>query len=279
MRYNYSVVVPYRDKYELFIKAVNSIPDREDIQIIVVDNAPKALLQDMVPHKDVALVTYTNSSPKKGAGCARNMGLKSVLGRYLLFLDADDYFTPDAFSEFDKYLDTVYDIVFFKPTSIFLNDGSSSDRHAEYELAIDRWLQNGDEGWIRYRWGSPWSKLFNTDFVLRGGYLFEETPVGNDAWFSLQTGHHANTIFASNAIVYVVTEGEKGQSLTKTTTRENALIRYKGAIRINKFLKSVGRYDMHIRLLGFLRIAYSNFGLFELVNYIKLAIKEKVCVI
>lgn len=278
MYYNYSVVVPYHDKYDLFLKAVESIPDRGDIQIIIVDNAPQPLEQEEVPVKQKSKVVYTTSSPTKGAGAARNVGMKYVEGKFMLFLDADDYYTPEAFPAFDKYLDSDFDIVFFKPTSVRLCDGQISDRHLDLTRRVDAFCNKGDERAIRYRWGVPWSKIIRSEFIKEGGFQFEEIKVNNDAWFSLMTGHHAKKVFADPAIVYVVTEGGAGESLMKTVTRENAYIRYDAAIRENKFMKSVGRYDMHIRLLGYLRFALVNFGLKEMFRYLWIAKKNKVSI-
>lgn len=276
MQYNYSVIVPYRDKYSLFIKAVDSIPDRNDIQIIIVDNAPQPLSTNLIPKKTLANVTYLTSSPTKGAGCARNRGLQCVDGRYILFLDADDYFTPEAFAAFDKYLEKNYDIVFFKPTSIKLCDGTISDRHECYAYNIDLYIKTGEEKKMRYRWEVPWGKLFRTSFILKEGFLFDELKVNNDAWFSLMTGHNAKCINADQSIVYVVTEGETGQSLVKTVTKENAFIRYEVSIRINKFLKTIGHYDMRIRLLGALRIALTKFGVKEFCHYLRVAYQNRI---
>lgn len=278
MRYNYSVVVPYYDKYNLFLKAVESIPDRDDIQIIIVDNSPKFLSTEQLPIKQMASVVYATSSPQKGAGCARNEGLRHVEGRFILFLDADDYFTAEAFVAFDKYLESVYDIIFFKPTSIKLSDGSPSERQGDWIQKIDNWFSTGDERPLRYRWGGPVCKMFRSEFIKQGGWLFEEIPVNNDAWFSLMTGHNADKIAADKTVVYVITEGDVGQSLMKKVTRENAFIRYDAAIRENIFMKSVGRYDMHIRLLGFLRIAWKHFGFKEMCRYLKYAWSMKVSV-
>lgn len=276
MTYNYSVIVPYRDKYDLFVKAVNSIPDREDIQIIVVDNSLQPLNQETVPVKQQAKVISTISSLTKGAGCARNEGLKLVKGRFLLFLDADDYYTPEAFPAFDNYLESDFDIVYFKPTSIRLSDGMSSDRHNHFVADLESYFATGDERRLRYRWEVPWGKLFRTEFVLTGGFHFEEIKVSNDTWFSLMTGHNARKIAADKTEVYVVTEGSEGQSLIKTQNRENAFIRYGVAIRVNKFLKAIGRYDMRIRLLGAIRIAFTYFGICETFRYLKYAFYNRV---
>ncbi len=275
--YNYSVIVPYRDKYDLFIKAIDSIPDREDIQIIIVDNSLEHLsINDKIPVKRSARVDYTTSSTTKGAGCARNVGLSHVRGLYTLFLDADDYFTHDAFSAFDRYLNEDYDIVFFNTYSIRLSDGKESNRHIYYSKCVTEWISTHDESRIRYRWAGPIAKMYRSAFVLEGNFQFEEKPVHNDAWFSLMTGHSASRVYADESVVYVITEACTGQSLTKTVTRDNAYLRYCTRIKINQFLKTVGRYDMRIRLLGSLRYALTHFGIVEVLRYLWTAHKNKI---
>ena len=278
MQYNYSVIVPYRDKYDLFVKAIDSIPDREDIQIIIVDNAPEQLPQEKISVKQHARVDYTTSSPTKGAGCARNEGLKHVEGAYVLFLDADDYFTTEAFTAFDRYLLSHNDIVFFMPTSVRLSDGALSDRHETYVSYLDVYFKTGNTDRLRYRFEPPWAKMFSADFLKKGGFQFEEKLVGNDAWFSVLTGHAAQKIAVDASTVYMVTEGGRGTSLTKMKSRENTFSRYQDAIRTNLFLKSVGKYDMRIRLLGFLRLALFGFGIGECWRYLLLAWRNKVTV-
>ena len=273
---NYSVIVPYRDKYDLLVAAVESIPDRDDIQIIIVDNSVAPLSLDKIPEKKRAEVTYVTSSTTGGAGCARNEGLKHARGRYLLFLDADDYFTSDAFLVFDRYLAQNYDIVFFNTTSVRLCDGNASTRHKEYSQYVLDWEKTRNEDWMRFRWAVPWGKLYRSEFVQEGGFQFEEKPVFNDAWFSLMTGYKAQRITGDVSIVYVVTESGAGESLTKTVTRENAFVRFSSRIQINKFLKTIGRYDMHIRLLGSMRVAYKEFGVRELVRYLRTARENRV---
>lgn len=277
--YNYSIILPYYDKYNLFVKAFDSIPDRTDIQIIIIDNSKKTLDKEDIPSKTKALVTYSTSDNTKGAGHARNVGLSLVKGKYILFCDADDYFTETAFDSFDQYVGKDFDIVFFKSDSLYLKSGKRADRHETYNYNIDAYLQQGNEDLIRYRYEAPWGKLFKSSFIKNNENIrFEETRVNNDSWFSFMAGHYASQISASSDVVYLITEGERGSSLTQIKNFDNLLIRYTCAIRINKFLKQVNKYQVHIRLLGFIRIAFKEFGVKQGIRLCLLAIKNHVSV-
>ena len=273
--YNYSIVLPYRDKYELFLKAIDSIPDRDDIQIIVVDNAIEPLTKDQIPAKDYAHVEYFNSSTTKGAGCARNVGLQHVKGKYIIFLDADDYFTAEAFPAFDNYLEKSFDIVFFRADSISLIDGSQSNRHETINQIVSSYKVSGNDDLLRYKFVNPIAKMLRAEFVISKNIQFDEIPVSNDMWFSIMTGYAAKKVTADNAVVYMITAGDKGSSLTRMMTKENWFIRYQVQVKINKFLKSVDKYRYRIRLLGGLRIAWKEFGFKEFLHFLKYTIENR----
>lgn len=276
MKYNYSIIIPYRDTLDMLHKAVASIPDREDIQITIVDNSVEPLPAERVPSKQKAGVVYITSDPSLGAGRARNVGLEYVQGKWILFLDADDYFTSGAFTAFDKYLKADYDIIFFDADSVYLKDGSQSNRHCDIHRYIQTYLHGGGEGLLRYRFVNPIAKMMKAEFVLNSGIKFDETRVSNDVWFSVQTGHAANKVVADASMVYMITEGERGSSLTKRRTKDNWFIRFQVMVRVNKFLKSVGQYKYRIRLIGALRIAWSDFGGKEFLHFLKYAYDNRV---
>lgn len=272
----HSIVIPFRDKFDLMQVAVDSIPEREDIQAILVYNGKEAFPQDLIPKRQKTTITFLTSDPTKGAGHARNVGLKAVEGKYVHFLDADDYFTKEAFDAFDRYVDSEYDIVYFKPTSVFLSSGEIATRHHFYSNLVDEFLATQRDDELRYRWQGPVCKMIRTELIKNENITFEEVIVSNDARFSLTVGNHANKVFADDTIVYVITEGQAGQSLVKTRSAENMFIRYQVQIRSNKFLKSIGHYDQHVRLLGAIKVALFEFGPKEFLKYINYAIKNRV---
>ena len=276
MTYQYSVIIPYRDTLDLLHKAIASVPERGDIQVIIVDNSEKPLADGQIPRKELAKVEYITSDPTMGAGRARNEGLKQVQGEWILFLDADDYFTGEAFSAFDRYLTSDYDIIYFDADSINLRDGSPSSRHGVIHQLISGYIDKGEEGLLRYRFVNPIAKMLKAAFVLDSGIKFDETRVSNDVWFSVQTGHAARKVTADSCKVYMITAGESGSSLTRKRTKENWFIRYQVMVRVNKFLKSVGEYKYRIRLKGALRIAWKDFGFKEFLRLLKYAYDNKV---
>lgn len=274
--YQYSVIIPYRNTLGLLHKAVDSIPDREDIQIIIVDNSMTTLTEEQIPQKQLAKVVYATSDPTKGAGRARNEGLKQAKGKWLLFLDADDYFTNEAFAAFDKYLSSNYEIIYFDADSIKLSDGSRSTRHETIHSYITSYLSNNKDDCLRYRFVNPVCKMVRANLVREHNIQFDETPVANDAMFSTMVGHYAKRVTADDEVVYMITEGEGGTSLTKAKSAKNQFIRFQVAIKRYKFVESVGRKDQCPRLRSFVGRAFMEFGIKEGIKWIRYAHKEGV---
>ena len=236
---NYSVIIPHFSKggTELLDRAIASVPVREDVEIIVVDNSPIPIKQDLYANIPNVAIYYSDKS--KGAGCARNLGLKTAQGKWLLFMDADDYFTPDAFNSFDQFLITNNDIVFFKPTSVVSGTNELANRHLVFCDEIDDYLKTGNEYDLRFReFEVPWAKMFRRAFVLENNINFDEVPASNDVMFSLKTGIAAKNITASKETVYCVTV-TKG-SITNVKSLRNLRSDFEVRIRKNALLRSNG---------------------------------------
>lgn len=273
---NYSVIIPYRDTYDLMLRACASVPDREDIQILIVDNSAKPLPAERVPVKSHAQVDYLCSDPTKGAGCARNVGLDHALGDRVLFMDADDTFADNAFSVFDTFIASDYDIVFFAPTSVVLSSGEVGSRHLFYASLVDECLNTGSDERLRYRYSPPWSKLYRRELIESGHFRFDEIRVSNDLMFSLRCGHAARKVYASDKVVYIISEGEKNSSLTTTRSRENMFTRFKVAVAQYRFVSDHGHPKMRFHLLSKVLDAFRYFGIREGFRYVRYALKNHV---
>lgn len=264
---DYSVIIPFADGLQMLAKAIDSVPSRDDIEVIAVDNAAVPASRDDIPaRRDFTLL---RSEPSRHAGGARNVGMSRASGRFLLFLDADDYFSDSAFDAFDRYLEAGYDITFFCPCSVRLSDGSEGTRHQAYCRMIDEFLAGGDAERLRYWFTIPVCKMISRDMVVREGLLFDECKASNDLMFSVRAGHAAKRIAADRAVVYVITEGASGSSLTTTASPANQFARFQAAVRQYKFMEEIGRPDQRFELMSFVLHALKDFGPGECLKYLR----------
>ncbi|MGB4205614.1 MAG: glycosyltransferase [Bacteroidales bacterium] len=233
-----SIIIPHYTKTDTLLleRAVGSIPDNKDIQVIVVDNSPISIDKNLFDKRSNVEIYYSDKT--KGAGHARNIGLQHAKGIWLLFLDADDFFTDDAFDLLEKYLKRDKDIVFFKMTSVYSDTMEPATRHEHYEAVIDKYLKDKDEYHLKTQWPSPCGKLVSNELVKRNNIIFDEVPASNDVMFGLKIGLTAKKIAADSNYIYCITV-EKG-SLTNTISLKHIESRFDTNIRKNQMLKEHG---------------------------------------
>lgn len=77
MSARYSIIIPHYNIPDLLRRSLVSIPHREDVQIIVVDDhsSEQVLTELRVIEKDLPYVQFVYSEENKGGGHARNVGL------------------------------------------------------------------------------------------------------------------------------------------------------------------------------------------------------------
>ena len=252
----YSVIIPYYEIPDLLVRAVDSIPERPDIEIIIINNGPTALSPALLAHRKNVQVLF--AAQGKGAGAARNIGIERAKGKWLLMVDADDFFTPDAFEKMDHYANEEADIIFFYATSCFSDSLQPSNRHSETNDLIDDYLQTGNEGGVRYGWSSPWAKMIKRSMVEEHTIRCDEIHVSNDVMFSLQTGYWAKRIMAIKEVVYCVTMREG--SLTQTPSLANLNSRIETAGRFNAFLKQHRIKGYRKSIMYYLRTIATDYG-------------------
>ena len=111
----FSVIVPHHNTPRLLIRLLDSIPDRQDIQVIVVDDNSDIPIQewDTLKKQIHSNVSVKLTKEGKGAGYARNVGLSLAKGEWLMFADADDYYAPDTFNIIENNLNDTIDILYY----------------------------------------------------------------------------------------------------------------------------------------------------------------------
>ena len=102
------------------MRCLESIPVREDVQVIVVDDcSPDAssYLQKY-PALSRPFLDFYRTEKGGSAGRARNVGLRHARGRWCLFADADDYYEDGFLDVIGQALDDELDILYFNVSGI-----------------------------------------------------------------------------------------------------------------------------------------------------------------
>lgn len=117
-----SVIIPVYNQEMLVIRALSSIPRRDDVEIIVIDDAST---DDTWKYLTMywALcgknLTILKNDENRGVGYTVNRGYDEAKGEYVVLLGSDDYFYPEMFKKVIEELDGT-DLVYF---NLELNDG------------------------------------------------------------------------------------------------------------------------------------------------------------
>ena len=242
---NYSIIIPHKNIPNLLQRCLDSIPNREDVQIIVVDDNsdPNIVDFDKFPGLNRSNVEVIFTKEGKGAGYARNTGIKYVKGKWLLFSDADDYFSENVNRLFDDYENSVMDVIYIPYKTIDLITGEDlEDGLCVTNLEEDLYKKRSDT--LRYRCYSPWAKMVKVSMIERYSIRFEEVVASNDVWFSVNVGYVAKEIDICNYIVYI--RNVRYGSLQYSLNKEYLLSRIKVGYKVNDFLYDINKIEYYV---------------------------------
>ncbi|WP_299017521.1 glycosyltransferase family 2 protein [uncultured Polaribacter sp.] len=243
-----SIIIPhFNSKIELK-KMLSSIPNEAYIEVLVIDDNSNF---DIFSLKTEFTHVSFFRLPKhlKGAGAARNLGLKNYTGNFLMFADSDDFFIDGAFDTIKHYLDLNYDMVYFTPTSFNFQNNKIGNRHKSYSLLIEEFLKNKNKE-ILYKFYVPWSKLIARRVQEKYSLKFDEVIASNDVNFSLKSIFYSTSVFCTTENIYCVTESDN--SLTKQVSEEVLDSRFEAISRYNDFLKSKKLHSLQGAMSGHL---------------------------
>lgn len=144
----YSVVIPVGPGHEIYVEdALDSVEAQTDKRwecVVVWNMRPDVLVNNSMVdrlHFAYPFVKFVNAWDKQGAGYARNIGAQHSAGKYLVFLDADDYLQPrfleltrKALEAFDS--DWVY-------TDIYTQTDSKIDIFECYDYEMEKLWRHG----------------------------------------------------------------------------------------------------------------------------------------
>lgn len=254
---DYSFIIPCYNSSKTLKRLLESIPLLPNLEIILIDdNSSK---EEYELEKEIAKdfehnLIFRQTIVNKGAGAARNLGLSLAQGKWVIFIDSDDYFTKDITTLLLNNVNREEDIIYFNATSIKIPSSEQSQRHCQ----IDKWIKSKDEINLRFSFHGPVCKIIKRTLIIKEKIFFFESFAFNDALFSFKIGFYAKSIFIEDIPAYCITES--ASSTTYTINKKILSSRIQSIIAFNSFLKQVRseKFEMPIfphlfyaRKLGF----------------------------
>lgn len=268
---NYSIIIPQRNSLNTLPRLFQSIPQRDDIEIVLVDNSEVPITKDQLQvERDFVLLW---SPPQRYAGGARNVGIENSHGKWLLFADADDFFPSNAFDFFDSFLSSSYDLIFFKSESVYDDTLEKSVRSDGFNNHIDNYLASQEtEECCRLSYLVPWGKLIKKELIDKCNIRFDEVLAANDVVFATKAGFFAESFHVDSHVAYVITT--RRGSLSNRWDYPVIESRFYAALRRNRFLKDngLGAYQSSIMIYLYKSL---NYGLVKFFNLLFTAIRYR----
>ncbi len=162
----FSIIIPVFNVEKHLAKCLDSILSQEfkDYELILIDDGStdsSAAILDHYKQEHAALKIIHQEN--KGQGEARNLGIKEAQGRFLWFIDSDDWITKDALTFlYDQINDSKESIdgMFFTCNVLEVETDNTSVRTEHHYSGLSEAVEEGD-----YDSDKLLSMLFSNDIV------------------------------------------------------------------------------------------------------------------
>ena len=244
-----SVIIPVYNASEFLEECLDSILHQtlKEIEVICVDDGSSDnSLEILQKYKDQDPRIIIISQRNQGAGAARNKGMSMATGKYLSFLDSDDFFEKDMLKlAYDKAEEDKADFVVFNSDQYY----TEKDKFVEvaWTLRVKEIPpytpfnhRQMTDNIFKVFVGWAWDKLYNREFVEKNNLVFQEQRTSNDMLFVFSAVAIAKRISVVDKVLAHQRRDAK-DSLSKT--RENSWhCFYDALLALRKRLQQEGLY-------------------------------------
>jgi len=215
-----SVIIPAFNAETFLPKCLSSLKEQtfNDFEVVLVDDGSQDNTSQVAEGflNNASLCFTVIRQNNSGEGAARNAGIRHSRGKYLFFLDSDDYLDPDCLKKLFQSLKNESDFSFcgFRKVSesgqtigVFVEDFSKLPSSLEGISLIELLLKK--------RLAIPmWCGLYKHEILTKNNILFRENcRYGEDQGFLLKYLHFCNIASYVKADLYLYVQNM--QSVTK----------------------------------------------------------------
>lgn len=189
-----TIIIPMKDTEDQIMKCLDSIKintlSRDRYEVIIIDDASKQPSEFLSEKYDIH---YFYSKKSLGAGGARNLGLRMARGKYICFIDSDDWISYDYLEKGLTYMEQCASEI-----GMFTLKREYDDiKDIIYKCKYNTLLQLGSEESIKvmakeYNFDvnivpSTTNKIYLRQFLIDNNIFFPENSKFEDLLFSIKT--------------------------------------------------------------------------------------------
>ena len=209
-----SIIIPVYNVEKYLIECMESVRGNPDTEIILIDDGStddSGDICDSFKDENIIVIHRENG----GLSSARNTGLKIAKGKYIYFMDSDDYIT-----DFAKILDFVSS----KDCEILLFDGMGEEYYTHHGLQENTRYTGIDciEIQLKAHKDYPttvWLGVYQREYLLKNNFFFEENLLHEDELWTQKVLINAKDICYLNEKLYFYRQREN--SITDRTGEKN----------------------------------------------------------
>lgn len=178
-----SVIIPTNNRYNFLCAAVKSVREQtfEDYELIIVDDGSTDRTKNHFSNAE-SPIRYIHQD-QSGVSAARNNGIRSAVGKYIAFLDSDDYWLPDKLSVHVEFMQENPEVMICQTDETWIRNGKSVSQKSKHKKPSGDIFDRSLELCIV----SPSAVMMRKEFFEKVGLFDERLPVCEDYDLWLRT--------------------------------------------------------------------------------------------
>lgn len=227
-----SIIVPVYNAEKYLKKCLDSLVNqtKKELEFILINDGSTDKSEEIIKtYKDKRIKYFKNKN--QGIGKTRNFGIEKSSGKYLMFLDSDDYFSNDAceilYKEAEKEKADLIVFDYYRVEKGNLNEVKIEPFNATNIKADSSLLLKINLG--------PCNKIYKSDLIKNNDIKFEENLKYEDTLFVVKAIYNAQKIIKLNRFLHYYMIHEKSE----TTVRDERVFDILKIVdKIRKYLKN-----------------------------------------
>lgn len=208
--YEVSIIIPVYNVNSTLKRCMDTVLEQnfESYEIILVDDGSddgsSSLCDDYLCIQNVKVIHKVNG----GLGSARNAGLEASTGKYICFVDSDDYISRD-------YLSVLYNAILLNDSDLVISGYmlKQNRNFTEYAPKKIAGFYSGDEYLrflLEFAKGNAflyfaWNKLYKRSLIVNHNLRYLDRHCAEDMMFNSQYFSVAESVNIVNDIIYFYT--------------------------------------------------------------------------